>query len=209
MVISHKHRFIYWKPHKVASTSVMYALSKLCNEHDSCGGIAGKVEIEVENYRRNMCAFSHLLTMGNHAAPGEIRDVTDIMWGCNLWNQYYKFTIVRNPWDWALSLIDYAQHELGKDLDFDDVVKRSQRHYWFSDEGEPLADYYIRFENLDEDYAAVCHHLGLPHDQLPKLRVGQRNAEKPYWEYYTEETRDLIARTFEREIDHFSYRFGE
>jgi hypothetical protein len=209
VVISHKNRFIYWKPHKVASTSVMYALSKLCDEHDTSGGIAGKVEVEVENHRRNMCAFSHLPTMGNHAAPAEIRAITDIMWGSELWDQYYKFTIVRNPWDWALSLLDYSQHQLGQKLDFGDVVERSQRRYWFSDRDEPLADFYIRYENLDADYARVCSHLGLREEPLPKLRVGTRDTQKPYWEYYTDEMRELIEQAFQLEINYFSYRFGE
>ncbi|MFK8020983.1 MAG: sulfotransferase family 2 domain-containing protein [Pseudomonadales bacterium] len=209
MVISHSHRFIYWKPHKVASTSVMYALSRLCNENDSCGGIAGKVEEDVDNLRRNMTAFSHLQTMGNHAAPEEIRDISDMLWGSALWQSYYKFTIVRNPWDWALSLLDYARNQLGSDINFDDVVKHSQRRYWFSDSDQPLADFYIRYEHLNEDYNSVCQHLQLPGEPLPHFRVGSRDKSRPYWEFYTEANRNLIAQIFAQEIEYFSYQFGE
>ncbi len=80
----------------------------------------------------------------------------------------------------ALSLLDYSQHQLGQNLDFSDVAERSQRRYWFSDRGEPLADFYIRYENLDEDYAWVCSHLGLPMEPLRRLRVGRRDTGKPY-----------------------------
>jgi hypothetical protein len=98
---------------------------------------------------------------------------------------------------------------LGQNLDFGDVVERSQRRYWFSGQGEPLADCYIRYENLDADYARVCSHLGLCGEPLPRLRVGRRDTGKPYWEYYTDEMRELIESTFQLEINYFSYRFGE
>jgi hypothetical protein len=68
LVISHKYRCIFWKPHKVASTSVMVALGKQCGEHDSVGGISGGVETMAANYRRNMWAFSQLQTpVRNHS----------------------------------------------------------------------------------------------------------------------------------------------
>lgn len=209
MVISHSRRFIYWKPHKVASTSVMYALSKLCNENDSCGGIAGHVEEKTENYRRNMQAFAHLQTMGNHATPSEIKDICEILWGSELWDRYYKFTVVRNPWDWALSLLDYSQNQLGATLSFTDVIERSQRRYWFSEDGKPLADFYLHYESLEDDFATVCRTIGAPETPLPHLRIGQRDKSKPYWEHYSDANRALIERAFEMEIDYFGYRFGE
>lgn len=209
MVISHSQQFIYWKPHKVASTSVMYALSGLCSEHDSCGGIAGKVEQQVENRRRNMQAFSHLQTQGNHATPAEIKNICRMLWGEQLWQQYFKITVVRNPWDWALSLLDYTNNQLGARLDFSDVVTRSQRRYWFSEEGRPLADFYIRYERLNQDFESVCQRIGAEDATLPHFRIGQRDKSKPYWEFYTNENRELIQRTFALEIEHFGYRFGE
>lgn len=187
----------------------MVALGKQCGQHDSVGGISGGLEIEVANYRRNMCAFSHLPTHGNHATPGQLRDIVELLWGDQLWDQYFKFTIVRNPWDRAVSWLDYSLHELGQKLAFEHGLENTERPYWFSPAGEPLADFYLRYESLETDYETLCQRLGMAHEALPKLRVGQRDRSKPYWEYYSEDTRDIVARKFDREIDYFSYEFGQ
>jgi hypothetical protein len=207
LIISHRYQCIFWKPHKVASTSVMVALGKQCSEHDCVGGVADQSDLS--NDRRNLEAFSHLPTGGNHATPGQIRPIAELLWGEELWPSYFKFTIVRNPWERAVSWLDYSRNELGRRVDLESALANTERDYWFDTAGEPLADAYIRYERLDEDYQSICERLDIPHQPLPRLRVGQRDRTVPYWEYYDESSRDLIARAFDREIEYFDYRFGE
>ncbi|MEM9532321.1 MAG: hypothetical protein AAGA23_15505 [Pseudomonadota bacterium] len=209
MVLSHTHRFIFWKPHKVGSTSVMVALGSVCGVQDSVGGVADSDDPALTGLRRNMTAFCHLPTGGNHAAPVDLKMITDALWGEGLWQHYVKVTIVRNPWARAVSWWDYATHRLEQDLPFDQALTNTERPYWFDDQGKALAQVYLRCENLKQDYLKFCGDYDIPTTALPRLRRGQRTPDKPYWEYYNDETRQLIADNFRLEIDHFGYRFGD
>jgi hypothetical protein len=108
-----------------------------------------------------------------------------------------------------VSWLDYANHELGRDVGIAQAVENTERAYWFDEDGQPLADSYIRYECLDEDYRALCQRLHIPYQALPRLRVGRRDRSRPYWDYYDDDTRDRVAAAFDREIAYFGYRFGE
>lgn len=202
MIVSHQHRFIFWKPHKVASTSVLAALAHHCGPNDSVGGA---LDGEYTGERRNMAAFSHLPTAGNHATPKQIRSVCDFLWGKDIWLRYTRITIVRNPWDRAVSWWDYANRTLGKNLSFEQALANSERSYWFTPDGEPWAQITLRYESLNADYEKLCSDLSLPCQPLQHLRPG--SARRHYSTYYDARSRDLVARHFDREIEHYHYSF--
>ena len=208
MVISHKNRLIFWKPHKVGSTSVMVALGSQCGPQDCVGGMLDQGSPDSASSRRNMAAFSHLPTAGNHATPGQLRPIVEALWGRDLWRSYLKVTIIRNPWDRAVSWWDYANNKLGRKIPLSDALHNTERDYWFHG-SEPWADLYLRYEHLADDYAALCNKLGLKPNPLPHLRSGTRDKQRPYWTYFDQVSRDRIARNFALELDHFGYRFGE
>lgn len=186
----------------------MCALAEQCGPQDSTGGVLDQGNDSAANYRRNMSAFSHLPTLGNHATPQQIKTIMSLLWGDKLWQQYLKVTIVRNPWERAVSFFDYKNNALKKQISFEESLLNTERPYWFYDDGSPTADVYLRYENLDSDYQALCERLNLEYKPLPVMRKGQRDHKKPYWEYYDAQTQEIIAQEFEQEIAYFGYKFA-
>ncbi|MDD9869679.1 MAG: sulfotransferase family 2 domain-containing protein [Gammaproteobacteria bacterium] len=245
-IVSHKHRFIFVCPRKVAGTSIRLSLAQSCAADDTIvGGETFRPGVDADDYaalrERNAHGYST-----PHTLPDDVRRKV----GERVWNDYFKFTVVRNPWDLFVSLYCYkfavdwpnlvrdaggvlhrgglanarahlnlrrarrrflrGRHRegiefvLGRGL-FARVVDEIPA-FCFS-RGEPFADRYLRFENLQDDYDEVCRLLRLPHRALIRTKTGVRDRGRPYRDYYTGYSRDFIARRCAPMADAFGYRF--
>jgi hypothetical protein len=65
-------------------------------------------------------------------------------------------------------------------------------------------DRIIRFEDIEEDFRAVCADLGLSAEPLPRYN---RSVREHYSKYYDDELRALVAKRFAPEITRFGYSF--
>lgn len=105
-------------------------------------------------------------------------------------DEYFKFSFVRNPWDRVVSFYKYLRmyREL---LDFKTFLfKKFQNtiwkdQYWFiapqsnflcDENGDMVVDFVGRFENLQTDFHHVCENIGLPALDLPHVN---RPGKKP------------------------------
>ena len=265
MIVSHRHRFIFTRPRKVAGTSLSIALEPSLGSSDvqvfapterrSLAGIDGDDSPTV-HASKNVDAL-HLRDRGKpHILPATIRDAV----GEDVWRRYFKFTIVRNPWDWFVSLHVYwmrwydfkvkrdaprfdldearalyhrakvsALSRYGRDLHLARKLLQSgkiaesvefalrqgiysvhlaemEQHYFLN--GHRYADSYLRFENLQQDYAGLCHRLGLEHRALPRWKTEFRPAYDDYRRYYTASSRRQIAEKCARVAKGFGYDFA-
>lgn len=135
-------------------------------------------------------------------------------------NTYFKFSIIRNPWDKLLSqyffrVKDNTQHgyiESAKDMSFLDFLlnpfpaKHASQHSKLFEGDVCLVDFIGRFENLQEDFNTICDKIGVPQQELPHVN---KTKHKHYAEYYDEETKQIVAEKYAKDIEYFGYKFGE
>ena len=212
MILSHKHKFIFFKSHKTAGTSMEMALATCCGEKDivtplcfseDCGGNYG-VEKGYSHPTKN-----HKEKKFNpHASPREVKEKISP----ETWDTYYKFSIIRNPWDRMVSQWWWwwARGDNYQNLNFSEFIKERKPFPWcpkfcdwFTD-----VDFLIRFENLRGDYEKACDHLKISPVMLPRAKGGFRKKKAHYSKYYTRETKQIVADHYRKDIDQFNYSFS-
>ena len=144
----------------------------------------------------------------------------------NIFDNYFKFTFVRNPWDRVVSFYHYQIkrnwdfYPFNETISFDNFVKNWLRHMrgqtslathpcyaWISDKDDNLlVDFIGRFENFQEDFNVVCDKIGIAKKQLPHQN---KSKHKHYTEYYDDETKQIVAEKYAKDIEYFGYKFGE
>jgi len=233
MIISHKHKFIFIHLHKCAGTSITKSLQPYLRQQslflkkDIIMGCTPKHE-ELSNKSRKSGSIY------KHSMAGEIKSFI----GKALWEDYFVFAFVRNPWDLVLSKYywwhktdakwnDDAQKEKQKimSMSFTEFARTIQGSYNQTmsyslstekiqeDSTEPCEkinlNFIGKFENLQEDFFKVCDALKLPRIHLPNANPSfeLRNG-KNYTHFYTEESRDIIADVYKKDIELFGYSFG-
>lgn len=123
-----------------------------------------------------------------------------------------KVTCVRNPWDRCVSFF-FSPHRgpvSWSEAAFEAFVRTKvapHSAYLALDgcPGDPFnnVDRVLRFEQLHEDFPALCHQLGIACPELPRLNVSVRDAYQTY--YPTQTLIDLVAEKFAPEIARFGY----
>lgn len=233
MILSHKYKFIYIKTYKTASTSIETALSKILGEKDVITPASRELQQhrfearQAQNYRLDHPAvpkrpfFKRLLgrperyyhpSVGYYEHMPAWRVKTYV--GDEVWQEYYKFSFERNPWDRQVSFFHYKNKNRSTPLLFDDFLKWPKNSYvenfdLYSIDDEIALDFVGRYENLEEDFQKITRIIGLGDDvTLPVTNVSRKaDAPNSYREFYNEKNRLLIADWYKREIDFFGYEF--
>ena len=84
---------------------------------------------------------------------------------------------------------------------------QSQNPYLTNSRGEIAVDFVGRYEDLQADFRYVAKRIGLPSTiELPRLQAVRHSVN--YVDYYTKETREIVAHRFREDIERFTYCFG-
>jgi len=189
LTISHKHQFMWFRVAKVATRTVFGHFAK----HD--------VAIEV-----------------NHAMR--------LRYPTALFEDYFKFAFVRHPLDrfisaWRNKVVDHnyfgfdeatlsrmqqienfaqwtAQHDLSD-------LARADHHLALQTRLIDLTqvDYVGRLETFDEDFAAICEHIGIPATQATALnQTGGRDVPP---ERASTELSSVVGEMYRRDFQVFGY----
>ncbi len=210
MLISDSHQFIFLRMRKVASTSMKAILLPLCVPRPA-GTLAHlKRRALLEwNYHKYVFRAHDDIRAAQKRMPAELFD------------RYFKFTFVRNPWDRLVSEYEFllrktghGRHERVKRLGgFSEFIRMQiprrdayQINMICDRKGRMLMDFIGKMENLQDDWKTVCDRIGIPHQELARKNASERTH---YRDYYDAESRQLVARHWAREIELFGYSFEE
>jgi hypothetical protein len=229
MIISHKHKFIFIKTAKTAGTSIEVFLSRHCGPNDIVTPISPPVEgHEPRHYRGYVNpipellkrpegwgqALRHLFTKSdrfyNHIPAALVRQRVP----GDVWNDYYKFCVERNPWDKTLSHYHMAAARAAGSLSLDQYLARGRfpRNAFRYTDGtghKIIVDRVVRYENLMTELAEVFARLGIPFAGTLGVRAKSdyRKDRTPYQQVFNQDQRLLIERAFALEIRLHRYRF--
>ena len=217
MLLSRRHKLIFIHIYKNAGTSIQTALmpfaeSRLQRMVSGSRILPWRIRAFLENTIITPCLNPQPYPMHIKA-----RELVKII-GRKAFESYFSFAIVRNPWDWQVSLYSFMlkddthpQRQLAQAFrGFDDYIRwrcaeeaRFQNEWVCAEDGERLVKFIGRYERLDDDFRTICTRIGVD-ATLPVMNVSRT---KPYQSYYTDETRELVRRTFAPDIEMFGYEF--
>ena len=139
----------------------------------------------------------------------------------NNYNNYFKFSFVRNPWSRAFSWYQNVMRDethkknlnIIKDLSFDDFLFKfcgkgmlRPQMSWLQDfQGDIKLDFIGKFENINNDFEYVCRRLEINYKKLEHKNVGSK---LNYRDFYNSYTKKLVKDIYDYEIDYFKYTFG-
>jgi hypothetical protein len=155
-----------------------------------------------------------------------------IMFAPAEFNQYFKFTIVRNPYDRLVSAFlflkkggvndkdkQWAEKNLAAYDTFDAFAReglskrnirlalhfRPQSEFICVRKNRPGLDFFGYYENLPADFAFISRKLGIN----ATLAEANRNAsrEKDYRQYYTDASRKIVADLYAADLRILGYDF--
>ncbi|MDT0686864.1 sulfotransferase family 2 domain-containing protein [Autumnicola psychrophila] len=216
-MISHKHKCIFIHISKCAGSSVETAFG---------------IDIMDNTEKNNVNLFGwnqeHKLFL-QHATPQQLLNYNFI--DRNTWDSYYKFIIVRNPWDRAFSDYTWLCREqkiqdsffnfLHKQEKFKKVLNEknksffrgdhlnSQISYFFLNGEEIKFDKVIRFENLENELPVLAKRMGLNPSVFNRKVNALKRKINHYSRFYSEKRKKLIEKKYPLDIEFLDYYFED
>jgi hypothetical protein len=229
MIVSHEHKFIFLKTKKTAGTSIELALTALCGPEDVITPLTAIDETRraegrgAQNWKlhgwwgsprpllkRRWFKFTAAdYGFYNHLPAAEARALIDD----HVWRSYFKFAFDRNPWDRQVSFYHHRYRREDQPPPFasfmhQDKSARLNNFDIYAIDGDVAVDFVGRYETLEQDLQLALGRVGVSTmPQLPRAKSTFRRDAVPYREYYDDDTRDLVARWYAREIELLDYEF--
>lgn len=213
-MINHKHQIIFIHIPKCAGTSIsnlLFQTDKLKWKepyYDIHYGWCPKRKIHMQ-----------------HATPHQLLELG--LLDESTWNNYFKFTVVRNPWSRAESgyrwirstrkIRDSFENYITASGKYKTILTDNSNKRYRGDHLNKQTDYLnlkgvndidrvLRFENFQNDMKSLLQNLELSHLQIPYAKKGKRK-KKHYSLFYNEEKKALIEKYYKDDIDQLDYEF--
>jgi len=140
--------------------------------------------------------------------------------GPKRFNDCFKFTFVRNPWDRLVSNYFWKQNDPWANKKVKEYVNTHSfeqyilegiaplavpMHQWVTDSNKKVVvDFVGRYENLHDDFSKVCQKINIKTPELPQV---YKTNHKPYKDYYSQATIDKVASVYKDDIEIFGYDY--
>ena len=205
MIISHKHKFIFFAVPKTATHAIREAL----RQH-----LAPDDWEQQTLFGKQYLPFPEIARMQHgHIAAVQIRPHLDPA----VWEDYFKFGFVRNPFDrfvstcfflnrdnpgFAESAVTFMKQALSVRRFRERVLVRPQYRQLVNERGEIALNFVGRYEDLQQSYDEICNRLDLPTTELGRKNPSQHRA---YTSYYDDELQQIVAAYYADDFRVFGY----
>jgi hypothetical protein len=218
MLISYKYKFIFVHNYKVAGNSISKAFKEYAYNSplriDNINKVTEGIKVLRLANRVIAKKIKIFPSYPPHATASELKEQIPT----KIWNDFFKFGFVRNPWDWQVSLYHFMQQMethfqnslIGKMKSFDEYLEwrvnndlHLQKDYIYDKQGNVLLDFVGKFENINKDFNEICNNIGI----IGNLPHVNKSNHRDYRSYYNSYTKKLIEENFKDDIELFNYDF--
>lgn len=204
MIVSYKHNYIYFRPKKTGSSTIAEVLRDSLGEGDISDSTSIPGDIEVD--RRSL-----------HLKAVEVQSIVTP----EFWQRAYKFASERHPYEKAVSLAFFRlgkqQARRGKDAEYSSrrlpsllqrVVEGGEYKGfdYYSVDGKPVVDEFIRHETLEADLRRIAGRLDIPvPEHLPRTKASFRLDPRPAGDILSEAQKQIIGDVCREEFELLGY----
>ena len=209
MIVSHRHRFIFFAVPRTGTHAVRAALEPLLGEDDW-------QQQSLTAQRRLPVAALARLQHGHISLRQAQASLPEAMW-----RGYFKFAFVRNPYDRFVSVgamlnkrnSGYAGNEAGfmkrallVPRFRQRVLVRPQADLLADANGDLGMDFTGRYETLQASFSEACRRIGLPEGTLQRTNAA---THRPFAACYDDELLQAVTDFYQADFELFGYPVGE
>lgn len=217
MLVSHRHRFIFVKTAKTGGTSVEAYFERWCLPEGRWDARHAR-DLEVSPagiVSARGPSASSADPWWNHMGAEAIRERL----GLRTWDEYFKFSVVRNPYEQLVSLFYFQNRALAASpfgehhpAAFSAWLRTAHapgNALRCSVGGRLAMDFLVRYERLHADLQTVCMRVGVPWNPqaLPDYKRGIRPPQAQVHTMYGPEARAIADPLLAEELDRLGYAF--
>ena len=204
MIVSHRHRFIFFAVPRTGTHAIRTALGPVLGDDDwQQQSLTEQVRLPVPALAR----FNH-----GHLTLQQVQATLP-----RIWRDYFKFAFVRNPYDRFVSVCAMLNKRnpgySGRETAFMKraltiprfrrrVLVRPQVDMLVDESGEVGMDYVGRYETLAQDFGEVCRQIGIAEMDLERSNASEHDR---YATYYDDELLASVTAFYRRDFDVLGY----
>jgi len=122
-------------------------------------------------------------------------------------NDYFKFTIVRNPYDRMLSFYFFSKGKNNQKFKRNQYINFIKKNESFQYKYIDNTFYIIHFENLINELKNIeCFKKIVDFNNYPTLNASS-NSKRNYNEIYDKELKDLVFNKYKKDFELFGYEY--
>ena len=206
-MIYKEKNFIFIHIHKTAGKSINNALHKFQDNVPFKYKLWNKIYSKPLNKKP---IYPDYLMLDTHTNATEYKKFLG-----NEYDKFFKFAIVRNPFDWQVSMYffmkeqkNHFQHEIINKFNFNEYIEwrvnedfQLQKSFVVDEQDNLIVDFVGKLENIKNDFNHIQDRLNIQ-TSLPHVN---KSKHKPYYEYFNRKTSNIILEAFEEDFNFFGY----